>query len=92
VTIFKYPLEMTDKQIVKMPRGSSPLSVLNQRESLVLYAAVPDPETGTEDRVIYVKGTGHTADDLPLKGCRFLGTVAFLDAALVFHVFVAEPK
>jgi hypothetical protein len=38
--IFKYNLEVTDEQTLKLPPGSRVLSVINQRDNIVLYAFV----------------------------------------------------
>lgn len=90
--IFKYKLEVTDEQIVKLPSGSRVLSVMNQNDNIVLYALVSDNEIDTEEVSIRIVGTGHDIDFfIPAAGFgggyEFLGTVSLYDGTLMFHVF-----
>jgi hypothetical protein len=82
--IFKYPIPVTDHTRLLLPKGSRILSVLNQREQVVLYALVEDATLDTEVWVIEIRGTGHPAMDL--EDFPFVGTVE-LAGVLVFHVF-----
>ena len=89
--IFKYPLKITDTQIIKVPAGASALSVINQKEIPVLYAIIPednDPEV-TKNFEIRIYGTGHT---LPCdsRDFKFLGTVPTHGGDLVWHVFYKD--
>lgn len=90
--IFKYPLEITDKQTIRVPAGGIPLSVIEQRGNVVLYALVPeDNDPGvTKDLEIRIVGTGcpitfDTVNDFP-----FLGTVSTEDGQLIWHVFCKD--
>lgn len=92
--IFKYNLEVTDKQTLKLPPGSHILSVMNQRDNIVLYALVWPTENKEvyEDVSIRIVGTGHDIDFfIPAErfggGYKFLGTVSLHGGALMFHVF-----
>jgi hypothetical protein len=82
-TIWKYPLELTDEQTVKMPLGAQILSVQVQRGHVCLWALCNElaPQT---DRRIFIHGTGHIVS---AKNPKFLGTVQLEAGALVFHVF-----
>jgi hypothetical protein len=92
--IFKYNLEVVDKQTIKLPPGSRVLSVMNQRDNIVLYALVHpiNNKNLIEDVSIRIVGTGHDIDFfIPnpnlTDGYKFLGTVSLHDGALMFHVF-----
>lgn len=84
VTIWKYPLEVTDDQYIEMPSGSKILTVQIQNAIPCLWAMVY-PERPKERRHIRMHGTGHLiGDSLRLK---YISTFQIQDGALVFHVF-----
>jgi len=87
--IYKYPLEITDTQIVMLPLGTI-LSVMEQNNKIVLYALV-DPNAKPVDHIIDMYGTGHEVPDfddgLPFpQERRFIGAVP-MTTGLVFHIF-----
>ena len=87
-TIYKYPLEVADEQLVTLPLHAKILSVKNQREKLVMYAEV-DSETIVTYRVrIYIIGTGNPRH-VP-KGAIFLNTVIMAGGNLVWHVYAKK--
>lgn len=83
-TIWKFPLKMTDRQIVEMPLPAKLLCVQlqgrNPNEAACLWAEV-DPE-GEKVRIeIAMIGTGHPLPD----GMRYISTMQY--GALVFHFY-----
>ncbi len=79
--IFKYPLEITDKQTIAMPANAELLSVQVQNQQLCLWALVDTmlPERETE---IAIYGTGNPIPDNTgwhIDTCQLNG--------LVWHVF-----
>ena len=82
-TIWKYPLEITDRQALSLPVGADILSVGNQNGTLMLWALV-DPNNGVSARKIHIFGTGHQIGAYPGK-LRFIGTA--FTGSLVWHVF-----
>jgi hypothetical protein len=90
--IFKYPIEATDKSVLRLPAGARILSVINQGGEIVLYAMVPYPTDFPEVYTEYdirVVGTGHdiefsTSDGLDFQ---FIGTVPLYKGTLIFHIF-----
>ena len=80
--IWKYPLEITDRQVINLPAGAWELSVLTAGERLFLYALV-DPDQPTEDMTIRIVGTGNPVEQDP---GFFIGTVSM--PPHVWHVFV----
>lgn len=81
-SIFKYLLEVTDRQTVKL-QGRI-LSVEVQHRKVVLYA-VADDEIEPSPVEIFIVGTGHPADHI--AGFNFLGTVQLDGGVLMFHIF-----
>jgi len=89
--IYKFPLRLTDKQIIKIQGFVRTLSVINQpygnvRTNLVLYVIVDIKDLMLIDVEVFIKGTGHYIDDVELRD--FLGTVPA--DGFVWHVFVRE--
>ena len=81
-TIWKYELEITDRQTILMPGGAKILAVGDQDGTLCLWAEC-DPGNLGLDRVIAIVGTGH-----PMPGMGrpvHIGTV--LMPPFVWHVF-----
>lgn len=84
--VYKYPLALTDHQVVRLPLKSTVLSVQEQNGSLVIWAVVDQsiPQTDYEFRIV---GTGNPFPNDMLRGYQFLGTVQESRRPLVWHVF-----
>lgn len=84
--IYKYPIEATDRQTIKMPAAARPLCVQVQHDQICIWAEVK-PEARELERAVLVIGTGH---EMPADAGAFtyLGTVQLLRGGLVFHVFI----
>ncbi len=89
MVIWKYTLEWADRQKIEVPKGATVLSVLNQRESLVVYFLV-DPAQEKEDKYISIVGTGNPFPYTKLEKNQFIGTASIKGGDLVWHVFI-EP-
>lgn len=83
-TIWKFPLEITDEQTVKMPATANIIAVQFQGEQLMLWAVV-DPKVTFANVVVRIVGTGNPFPDA--NDCRFVGTVQ--QGPFVWHVFMA---
>lgn len=90
-TIWKFELQVTDVQRVRMPVGSRLLYVGAQDRggpwvSLqpTLWALV-DPNAPYVDRLIAVVGTGNPAPDVDDEDSIYVGTA--ICGALVWHIF-----
>lgn len=81
VTVFKYPLELTDEQHVDIPAGAELLTVQVQHDAPTLWARV-DTTRPAEQRLIRLAGTGH-----PNAVGRYLATIQLLGGTLVLHAF-----
>jgi len=82
--IYKYELPSSGKHILPLPYNSEILGVLNQHESLVLYAHVDLEQSKMEDRTFVILMTGQSIDSGTNK---FIGTVLFAERDFTVHVF-----
>jgi hypothetical protein len=80
--IYKYPLNLTDTQLIELPKGSECLTVEMQQGHPCLWAIV-DRSQPNEFRTIFLVGTGHR---VPEGFLQHLGTVQ--DAGFVWHFFL----
>ena len=82
--IFKYALEATDFQEIRLPRGAEVLHVGCQRGDLFLWAMVND-DADIGPRWFEINGTGNRLPDRPEYKRNFIGTVIL--PVFVWHVF-----
>ncbi len=81
--IYKYTLELVPEQQVRMPFGSSILTVQIQKDIPCLWALV-NPKMHTVPRTIYIRGTGH---EFNAEAFKYINTFQQLDGGLIWHVF-----
>jgi hypothetical protein len=81
-TIFKYGLDLTDKQKIQLPAGAIILSTMMQYGQLRLWCEVESETTRTEEREIMIVGTGNPINSTAYK---YIGSV--IDGSFVWHVF-----
>ena len=86
-TIWKYTLNITDRQTVSMPVFAEILTVQMQGGSLCLWAIV-ESDRNLEQREFLIFGTGNP---IPEQFClhQHIGTVQVGGGVLVWHVFEA---
>ena len=85
--IWKWTLEVLDKQSLPMPEGAQVLSVQAQGGAPQLWALV-DPKAYGCFRTFATYGTGQPMPDEPGV---YVGTYQMHGGALVFHVFEQDP-
>jgi hypothetical protein len=87
--IWKFSLQIADRQTVTMPVGAEILSVQDQAGGLQLWAVVVPEEERREKRVIEIVGMGNPMADVLAEGLSrvHLATVQVRGGALVWHVF-----
>lgn len=89
-TIYKYLLEIADRQVVEMPRKALLLSVQVQRGEPCLWALV-DTTNEPELRTIIMCETGSPMiDEDALFPPLFIDTFQMWNRNMVYHVFVKE--
>jgi hypothetical protein len=85
MTIYKYPIKITDTQTVNLPLNAEILTVKMQGETLCLWAKVEEGNACTEERTIEVFGTGHA---MSMKyNRRYIGTAQQAGGSLIWHIF-----
>lgn len=84
-TIYKYPIEITQRQQVDLPAGAKILTAdLDPAGTPCIWAQVNPAVTEREKRMIWILGTAHQLSDL--DGINYLNT--FRQGPFVWHVFV----
>jgi hypothetical protein len=82
-TIHKYPLSMSDEQVIMLPFGARMLSAQMQGDNLCLWVELNPEADRTECRVIEIYGTGNPMIDGVAR--RHISTVQ--SGPMVWHVF-----
>ena len=83
--VFKYLLDVTDLQDVRLPQGAKILTAQMQGDQLCLWALVDqDALHLTEWRRIRIAGTGH---EIEADSIKYISTVQLHGGALVYHIF-----
>lgn len=84
--IYKYVLDVEEKQIVKIPSiNGDLLSVKSIGNDIVIYALI-DTSLESKNFEIRTYGTGFGVDD-DILDFKFLGTVDMHNGTVVFHIF-----
>ncbi len=89
-TIWKFELETTDQQTLKMPNGAEILTVQIQHGVPCLWAMIYSDEP-LEDRIIEINGTGNPVRD-PCQMRKYIGTYQLQGGAFIGHVFERLSK
>jgi len=81
--IWKFPLEIKDVQIIRLPINHKILTVQLQNRTPCLWVMV-NPEVSMEEIVIEIIGTGNPIE----PGEReYISTFQLFEGELVYHVF-----
>lgn len=86
--IWKYPLQVTDEQLLELPEGAELLCVQVQNGIPCLWARVNPSVPVKRKYLIRTLGTGREHQKYPHE--RYLSTYQLLDGRLVYHVFVGD--
>ena len=81
--VYKYPLDITDRQSVCLPLGAQILSIQAQNNTLMLWAMV-DPDQVAQSVVLQILGTGNPAQ--VSHRAKHIETVQ-MPTGLVWHIF-----
>lgn len=92
MTIYKYPLRITDFQIVEIPKPYTILSVDTQRGIPCIWAMCASTWGGNKTPIkVCIIGTGNPVPK-EVERMAFLGTFLVADGDFVGHVFWEEMK
>lgn len=86
--VWKFPLRVTDMQVVQIPEHFEPLSVQVQNGELCMWALV-NPNAQEVSVRIEIYGTGHPIAHNRTRN-NYVGTVQLL--GLVWHVFLCRAR
>lgn len=86
-TIWKYELETTDEQTIKIPYGGQIISIQIQNGKPCMWVLVHPKNEHIQDRNLEIYGTGHPVKDIEGTQLYHRGTYKLIDKGLVFHVF-----
>ena len=84
MNVYKYELEITDEQTIRLPFNAELLTVQMQGDKCCLWALV-DPRNELNERTICIYGTGQPIpNEIRLK---YISTFQIPHLGLVFHAF-----
>ena len=83
--IFKYPIPISNKFLIELPKGATIIAAQVQHERLCLWAVVDIEENEKVLRTIRVIGTGNPFPDA--DSCVHISTFQMDGGHLVFHLF-----
>lgn len=83
-TIWKFPLEVPDEQVLMVPKGAKPLTVQLQAGVPCLWCEVDSAQNYTRLN-IFIYGTGDTVKE----GAQYIGTYQTMGGELIWHVYAA---
>ena len=90
MTIWKFPVEITDEFELEMPSDAKILSVQMQNGSPQLWALV-DPKSERVLRTFYIVETGNPICFAPSQS-EFVGTFQTHGGQLVRHLFAGDER
>lgn len=80
-TIYKFPLQTVDRQVLSMPGSARILCAMNQHGLVTIWAEV-DSSMSKEDRTFWIVGTGSNMPNVPLI---YIGSVS--QPPFIWHVY-----
>lgn len=84
MNVYKYELEITDEQIIRLPFAAEILTIQMQGDKCCLWALV-DPRNEFDERTICIYGTGYPIpNEIRLK---YISTFQIPHLGFVFHSF-----
>ena len=83
--IYKYSIQITDTQTLRIPSDAQILCVQMQGAQACLWALVDSDAPLFAPRYIRVIGTGHAIANPEVL--RYIGTIQLHEGSLIFHVF-----
>lgn len=86
-TIWKYPIQIEDRQTILVPQGAELLTVQMQNNAPFVWALV-NPDNTEMPRVLDLYGTGHPIKDYGPG--KYVGTFQSNGGMFVWHLF--EPQ
>lgn len=89
-TIWKFPLQTTDRQVILIPGGYKILAVQTQQDNILCLWALVEDSNPVDSCYIRIIGTGQNSVDV--ERLDYIGTCQLHRGELVFHVFTLKPE
>ncbi len=90
ISVWKYPLEITDVQTIRLPDGAVPLAAQMQGQTLCMWVKVDtNQDLLVNEWKVYIHGTGHKIIN---PKAHYVDTFQLHGGGLVFHVFAEESE
>lgn len=86
VAVWKFKLEVKDRQSIEMPQGAEILDIQTQNNEICIWALV-DIDAKMDVRHFEVWGTGHKHYYEDYKKADYLGSVQTENGKFVWHIF-----
>jgi len=83
--IYKYPIPVDDRIVIKMPEGAFVMSVQMQKSEPQIWVLC-NPDKPLKERIFYLFGTGMEVS----QEFVYLGTFQMLGGSLVYHLFEGQ--
>jgi len=74
LSVYKYPMEYTERQVVELPEGAEILHVGDQLGTVCVWAKINPDLPANKKYMVTIVGTGQPCPE-DLDECTFLGTV-----------------
>ena len=87
--IYKYPLEFTNPQTIKLPSSAEILYVDSQRNIPTIWAIIDKDDKTTMEVDVYIIGTGQTFD---ASNKLYVGSCMTENGIFVWHIFIDYSK
>lgn len=87
--IYKYPLEFTYPQTIKLPSSAKILYVDSQRNIPTIWAIIDTDDKSTIEVDVYIIGTGQTFD---ASNKLYIGSCMTENGLFVWHIFIDYSK
>ncbi len=84
LTIFKYPIQITDEQEIFLPDKANILTVQTQYGQPHIWALC-NPKEVPMSRTLFICGTGNPIDSIADK--KYIGTFQMDNGLFVWHLF-----
>jgi len=83
--IWKFKLDICDRQSIALPKGAKILCVQTQKETPCIWAIVSNTKDGGKQYHSFaIYGTGHEHEAI---GGTYIGTFQLQEGMFVYHVF-----
>lgn len=85
--IWKFKLELSSEQTIKVPCGARPLCAQPQAGSICIWMQLEANDKPLTERSVRIVGTGHPFE---AQGLQYIGSVQI--QSFVWHIYIEEES